>query len=153
MDHDKRAALEATGFRVTTVADFLGLSEEENDLVELRVALSQEIRRLRESQNLSQRDVALKMKTSQPRIAKIEAAAPGVSFELMLRELHVLGGRVARLEFAQTLHPIHPGADVAKAAPRKSAGKGSGIFRNVYASPELAPSKAAKKRKSAKIAK
>ena len=122
MDQSKRAALEVAGFRVTTVADFLGLSEEENDLVELRVALSQEIRRLREAQKLSQKEVAERMKTSQPRVANIEAAAAGVSVDLMLRELHALGGRVARLEFAE-VHPDHPGANVAKTAPPKSAGK------------------------------
>ncbi len=83
MDHAKRAALEAAGFRLSTVAEFLGLSEEDDDLVELRVALSQEIRRLRKVRRMSQREVARRMKTSQPRIANIEGASPGVSVDLI----------------------------------------------------------------------
>lgn len=102
MDKDKRARLEAAGFRFTTVAEFLGLSEEENQLVELRVTISNEIRRLRAANNLSQKEVARRMKTSQPRVAKIEAAAEGVSLDLMLRELFMLGGRVTKLEFAES---------------------------------------------------
>ncbi len=102
MDKDKRVRLEAAGFRFTTVAEFLGLSEEENQLVELRVTISKEIRRLRAANHLSQKEVARRMKTSQPRVAKIEAAAEGVSLELMLRELFMLGGRVTKLEFAES---------------------------------------------------
>ena len=37
------------------------------------------------------------MESSQPRIAKIEAAAPGVSLDLMFRSDFALGGRFADL--------------------------------------------------------
>ena len=126
MDDDKRAALEAAGFRFSTVAEFLGLSEEENALVEFRVALSQEIRRLREVRKMSQREVARRMKTSQPRIANIEGASPGVSVDLMLRELHVLGGRVARLEFAE-ISPDRPVAKSVEPTSRNAVGKRAAV--------------------------
>jgi len=112
MDKDKRVRLEAAGFRFTTVAEFLGLSEEENQLVELRVTISNEIRRLRAANHLSQKEVARRMKTSQPRVAKIEAAAEGVSLDLMLRELFMLGGRVTKLEFAESTRSASATNDV-----------------------------------------
>ncbi len=40
MDAAKRERLEQAGFRVGTVADFLDLTPEENELVESKVALS-----------------------------------------------------------------------------------------------------------------
>jgi transcriptional regulator with XRE-family HTH domain len=94
MDRNKRKALESAGFRVGDAADFLGLTEEEAKLVDLRVRMSQLIRQRREAQHLSQRQVAAKLKTSQPRIAKIEAAAADVSLDQMFRSLHVLGGSI-----------------------------------------------------------
>ncbi len=44
MDQDKRARLEALGFKVGTAQQFLGLTDEENAIVELRLALSAAIR-------------------------------------------------------------------------------------------------------------
>lgn len=38
MDEDEKEALEAAGFRVGTAAEFLGLTDEEKRLVELRLA-------------------------------------------------------------------------------------------------------------------
>ena len=40
MDKAKRERLEEAGFRVGTVADFLGLTPGEKELVEIRVALT-----------------------------------------------------------------------------------------------------------------
>ena len=47
MDKGKKKALEASGWRVGTVQEFLGLSDEENAIVELRVALALRVRKLR----------------------------------------------------------------------------------------------------------
>ena len=41
MDAAKRERLEETGFRVSTVAEFLGLTPEESEMVETRVALNE----------------------------------------------------------------------------------------------------------------
>ena len=40
MDTSKRERLEEAGFRVGTVADFLGLMAEESEMVEIKVALN-----------------------------------------------------------------------------------------------------------------
>ncbi len=44
MDATKRARLEAAGFRVGTVSEFLELTPEENDIIEDRLALNDELR-------------------------------------------------------------------------------------------------------------
>jgi transcriptional regulator with XRE-family HTH domain len=97
MDASERKALEAAGFRVGTVAEFLGLTEAEERLVELRVRLVKAIRRLREAQGISQTALARELKSSQSRIAKIEAGDPGVSLDLTLKGYFALGGDLAGL--------------------------------------------------------
>jgi DNA-binding XRE family transcriptional regulator len=94
MDKRKQRAIEAAGFHVTTVKDFLGLSEEENRIVELRVAMVQEIRRLRAQKHLTQHQLATRLKSSQSRVAKIEAGSADVSLDLMFRSFFALGGRI-----------------------------------------------------------
>src|SRR4051812_33729574 len=97
MDRDKRQALEAAGFVFESAEDFLELTAEERQLVELRVAVSRKIRQRREQQGMTQTQMAEKLNTSQSRVAKIEAGASGVSLDLMFREFFALGGRVADL--------------------------------------------------------
>jgi transcriptional regulator with XRE-family HTH domain len=77
--------------------DFLELTVEERQLVELRVAVSRAVRALRERQNLTQTQVARKLKTSQPRIANLESGASDVSLDLMFRGLFALGGTIKDL--------------------------------------------------------
>src|SRR5437763_808865 len=57
MKKEKREALEAAGFRIGDAADFLGLSDEEKLMVELRLLLSRTVKLLREKQRLSQTDL------------------------------------------------------------------------------------------------
>jgi predicted XRE-type DNA-binding protein len=75
-------ALEAAGWVMGDAEDFLELTVEERQLVELRVAVSRAVRALRERQNLTQTQVARKLKTSQPRIAKLESGASDVSLDI-----------------------------------------------------------------------
>lgn len=97
MEKDKRAALEEAGFRVGTVREFLGLTEEEHQLVELRLALGRRVRALREESHLTQQQLARRLKSSQSRVAKIEAADAGVSLDLMFRGFFAVGGTLADL--------------------------------------------------------
>lgn len=85
MEKTKRERLEAAGFRVGTVADFLELTPEENALVELRLALSSNLKRVREEKNLTQNALARRLGSSQSRVAKIEAGDPSVSLDLLIR--------------------------------------------------------------------
>ena len=92
MNKAKRKALEAAGFVFEDAEDFLELTTEERHLVELRLAVSRAVRARREQQHLTQEQVAKKLKSSQSRVAKMEAGAADVSLDLLFRGLFALGG-------------------------------------------------------------
>ncbi len=94
MDADKRKALEAAGWKFGDAADFLEMTDEERQLLDARVEMALAIPRLRARMNLSQKELASRLKTSQPRVAKIERAAPDVSLDQIFRAYAALGGRI-----------------------------------------------------------
>jgi DNA-binding XRE family transcriptional regulator len=87
----KRARVEAQGWRVGNAGQFLDLRAQEAALVETKLALSRSVRDRRMKQGLSQADLAKRLKSSQSRVAKIEAADPSVSTDLLLRAFFALG--------------------------------------------------------------
>ena len=91
MREAKRQRLEAKGWRVGTVEEFLQLSPEESAYVELRLKLSDGLKERRQQQNLTQVDLAKLVKSSQSRVAKMEAGDPSVSLDLLIRSLLALG--------------------------------------------------------------
>ena len=91
MNKAKREALEQAGWVLGDAEDFLELTDEERHLVELRIAVSSAFQARRRDRRLTQSEVAKMLGTSQPRVAKIEAASE-VSLDLMFRGLFVLGG-------------------------------------------------------------
>lgn len=103
MDKSKRKKLERTGWRVGSAAEFLGLSEDEAAFVELKVALSEELRTRRESQGLTQEALARKLGSSQSRVAKMEASDASVSVDLLIRGLLATGA--TRTEIASAIDP------------------------------------------------
>jgi predicted XRE-type DNA-binding protein len=94
MDATKRKAIEAAGWKVGDAADFLGMSADERQLLDARVALARAIRLQRESVNMSQKELGQRMKTSQPRVARIERAAPDVSLDQLVRALTAAGAKI-----------------------------------------------------------
>lgn len=93
MKKTKRAVLEAHGWRVGSAADFLELSPAEAAFIETKLALSQSLRDRRTAAGLSQAGLAKRLRSSQSRVAKMEAADPTVSVDLLLRALYALGAR------------------------------------------------------------
>ena len=94
MTAKKRKSLEAAGWRVGDAAEFLGLSADEQQLVDLRLTLALSVRRQRQKSGLSQKQLAERIGTSQPRIAKIEVAAADVSLDQLVRAYTAAGGRI-----------------------------------------------------------
>lgn len=94
MDVTKRKALEAAGWKVGDAADFLEMSDEERQLLDARVSLALAIRKQREALDLSQKELGARLKTSQPRVAKIERAASDVSLDQLVRAFTATGGRI-----------------------------------------------------------
>ena len=91
MDAKKRKRLEAAGWRTGTAADFLELSAEESALVETRLAVSSALRERRQQQGVTQAALAKKLRSSQSRVAKMEAADPSISLDLLLRAFFATG--------------------------------------------------------------
>jgi predicted XRE-type DNA-binding protein len=87
----KRKLLEAKGWMLGSVEDFLELSPEEIAYIELKYALSTSLKERRAKVKLSQVEVARIFKTSQSRVAKMEAGDPSVSIDLLIRSLLALG--------------------------------------------------------------
>jgi len=59
MDTAKRKTLEAAGWKVGDAADFLNLSDEERQLLEVRVELARAIRHHRMARKLSQKQLGI----------------------------------------------------------------------------------------------
>ena len=76
-------------WREGSAKQLLGLSDAEEAIVELRLRLADEVRRLRTARGLTQRDLAQRLGSSQSRVAFLEQA--DASAELMIRALLVLG--------------------------------------------------------------
>ena len=123
MDAAKRKAIEAAGWKVGDAADFLEMSDEERQLLDTRVALALAIRTQREASNLSQKQLGAKLKTSQPRVAKIERAASDVSMDQMVRALTAAGGTIV-VKYAK---------GKTRTGKRQAGKKGSVVLRASFA--------------------
>lgn len=91
MNESKRKRLEAKGWKIGTVEEFLQLSSEEAAYVEMRIRLSNGLKKRRRQRNLTQAQLADLLKSSQSRVAKMESGDPSVSLDLLIRSLLALG--------------------------------------------------------------
>lgn len=91
MKNDKLKRLKAAGWKIGNAEDFLQLSEEESKLVAIKWSLMCAVKKSRIKRNISQIDLAQRMKSSQSRIAKIEAGDSSISLDLILRALIATG--------------------------------------------------------------
>jgi DNA-binding XRE family transcriptional regulator len=93
----KKKRLESKGWKVGTAREFLNLSAEEAAYVELKLALSKNLQEYRRQKKLTQEELARRLKSSQSRVAKMEAGDPSVSLDLLVRSLLALGASRTRL--------------------------------------------------------
>lgn len=94
MNPGKQKRLEAAGWKVSTAAEFLEMTPEESALVEIKLALSRTLRRRRETQ-MTQAELAAKIQSSQPRIARAEGGDGSVSLDLLVRAMLATGATPA----------------------------------------------------------
>jgi ribosome-binding protein aMBF1 (putative translation factor) len=107
MHSNKRKRLEAKGWKVGSAKEFLGLSSEEEAYIEIKLRLAESLRNQRLRRQMTQSDLARAIKSSQSRVAKMEAGEASVSLDLLVRTLLALGAS---------------GSDLARLlSPRKSA--------------------------------
>jgi DNA-binding XRE family transcriptional regulator len=100
---NKIERLEADGWRVGNVEDFLGLSPEEATFIELKLALASRLKTVRRRRHLTQAQAAKMVASSQSRVAKMEAGDPSVSMDLLVRSLLAMGA--SREELASAMAP------------------------------------------------
>ena len=87
MDNSKRKELEAKGWEVGTVDEFLDLTPEESTYIEIKLALGRVLKRVRERSQITQKVAAEKAETSQPRLANLEAGDSSVTIDRQIKAL------------------------------------------------------------------
>lgn len=101
MDSQKRRNLEKHGWKVGDTRDFLDLSDAEYSLIEIKRALMQLVRQVRESSGVTQVSLAENLCSSQSRVSKLEACSDDVSLDLIVRALLILG--VSKKDIGKTI--------------------------------------------------
>ena len=91
MQQTKRKRLETNGWKVGTAADFLELTPEEETFFEMKISLSQSLKKMRKHKHMSQVDFAILIRSSQSRVAKMESGSASVSIDLLIKSLLALG--------------------------------------------------------------
>lgn len=91
MRENKRRKLAEKGWTTGSVKDFLGLSQEEEAYIELRLKLAEGLRKRRQSRGVTQTELAQLLRSSQSRVAKMEAGDPTVSLDLLVKSMLALG--------------------------------------------------------------
>ena len=101
MNKAKQKRLEKLGWKVGSADEFLELKPQESAYVELKLALSRSLQERRLRRKLTQEQLARLIKSSQSRVAKMEAGDPTVSIDLLVRSLLALG--ISARALARTL--------------------------------------------------
>ena len=91
MQQSKRRRVTAKGWKVGDAKEFLALSDEETAYIELRLKLAEGLKAARKNHGVTQVQLAQTMKSSQSRVAKMEAGDPTVSLDLLVKSLLALG--------------------------------------------------------------
>lgn len=97
MKDSKRRKLEEAGWVVGDAKDFLGLSDAEAALVDVRASLARDLRRRRRQSKISQATLAKRIGSSQSRVAKMEAGDPSVTIDLLIKTLLRAGSTTSEI--------------------------------------------------------
>ena len=97
MNKAKKRRLHAKGWKFGTVKDFLDLSQEESSYIEIKLRLSDYLKKRRRKTSLTQEELAKIVRSSQSRVAKMESGDPSVSLDLLIRSLLAMGASKADL--------------------------------------------------------
>lgn len=97
MKKSVRKKLQQAGYRITSAKEFLDLSDEEHELIELKIALIDELKRIRRASKVTQNQLAKMLRSSQSRIAMVENARGDISLDLICRALFALGVKKQKL--------------------------------------------------------
>jgi ribosome-binding protein aMBF1 (putative translation factor) len=91
MRESKRRKLESRGWKLGNTKDLLGLSNQEEMYIDLRLKLAEGLKARRRATGITQVNLAKTLKSSQSRVAKMEAGDPTVSLDLLVKSILALG--------------------------------------------------------------
>ena len=91
MRESKRSKLVRKGRKLGSAKDFPGLAPQEEAYIELRLKLADGLKLRRGSRGVTQTQLARVLRSSQSRVAKMEAGDPTVSLDLLVKSLLALG--------------------------------------------------------------
>ena len=101
MKQSKRARLESRGWRIGSAEEFLDLSAEEAAYIEMKFVLGEKLKQCRQRERMTQAELAKLVRSSQSRVAKMEAGDPSVSIDLLVKSLLALG--VSKKELGRSI--------------------------------------------------
>jgi predicted XRE-type DNA-binding protein len=97
MDAKKRKQIVAAGYQITDSAGWLGLTPQEETIVNMRVNLALEIERVRKAANLTQQALAEKIGTQQSGVARMLKNPTTATIDSLIRTLLILGTSPKRI--------------------------------------------------------
>lgn len=97
MKEAKKKILEANGYKVTDSADWLGLSKEEAQLVEMRAALAQELEKVRRAKGITQAELARRVGTKQSGVARMLNNPDTTTLDSLIKGLIAMGEPVSKI--------------------------------------------------------
>jgi predicted XRE-type DNA-binding protein len=97
MDTKKREKIEAAGYQVVDSSEWLGLTEQEQAIVKMRVSFALEIERVRKSKKISQQALAERIGTKQPGVARMLNNPASATIDSLINTLLALGTSPRRI--------------------------------------------------------
>ena len=97
MSRAKKKILEAKGYKVTDSAEWLGLSREEAQIVDMRVALAQELERFRKAKGITQAELARRVGTKQSGVARMLNNPDTSTMDNLIKALIALGEPISKI--------------------------------------------------------
>jgi predicted XRE-type DNA-binding protein len=97
MDTKKRKKIEAAGYQVVDSAEWLGLTEQEQAIVKMRVNFALEIERVRKTKKISQQALAERIGTQQSGVARMLNNPASATIDSLINTLLALGTSPRRI--------------------------------------------------------
>ena len=91
MKRRKKERLQAAGWRIGSAKEFLGLTDAEAAVIELKLELAKALKEQRTRRKISQEQLGRMLGSSQSRVANMEAGDPSVSIDLLVRSFFKMG--------------------------------------------------------------
>jgi transcriptional regulator with XRE-family HTH domain len=121
MNKNQGQRFEKAGWKVGSTAEFLGLTSAEEAVVEAKLRLADVVRSQRIAQGLTQAQLASRMGSRQPRIARLENRDPETTLDFQIKALFA-ANPANRADFRRLVDKwVRSGAKTRSAAARRKA--------------------------------